>query len=245
MSGYLKFWHTTNADLQYDFRRLATHTITVSNAWGSGSQDIMGDIDGACNKVRQDGRSMPDMMVLGGGAMDLFIKDTTVKALADNRRFELIEVSTNNPVPPKFAKFIAAGFIARGRLRTPTGYELWMFTYLDSYENSAGTATLYMPTDKALICDSQARCDRYFGPPEILPFTAQKIAFYQEMFGINPMAAPMPLKMRAPGNVVDPAMFYVDAYASNDWTKVTLRTQSAPIFATTQTDAFVTLDGLV
>ena len=38
---------------------------------------------------------------------------------------------------------------------------------------------------------------------------------------------------------------YYDAYVSGDWKKVSIRSQSAPIFATTQTDAFVTITDLI
>jgi len=40
-------------------------------------------------------------------------------------------------------------------------------------------------------------------------------------------------------------MFYCDAYPSGDKKKVTIRTQSAPIFATTQTDAFLTFTSVI
>ena len=235
---------TTVSDLIYDFYRLATHLITVSTKWDAASPDIFGDIDGACDLVRADGHITPDMMILGGSAMDAFIKDTTVSAVSDNRRYELIEVSLGNPVPEHFAKFVAGGLNARGRVRTPKGYELWMFTYNDLYTNASGVATKYMPESKALICNSKARCDRYFGPSEVLPPTAQKAAWYQEMFGFNMTAPPMP-PIQGSSDIIRPEMFYSDAYQATNDKNVTIRTQSAPIFATTQTDAFVTLLGLV
>lgn len=234
---------TTNTDLQYDFRRNPTHTVTVGTSWAGGSADILGDIDAGCAKVRTNGRTMPDMMVLGSTAMNSFVKDTTVAALADNRRFEFLQVGRNNPMPQKFQRFVDGGFIAQGVLRTPAGYELWLFTYLDIYnEPTAGTATKYMPDDKVIIASSMARCDRYFGPPENLPMVPMREALYRDYFGFDPMQPPMPAKMRAAGNVIDPAMFYCDAYVSQDWKKITIRSQAAPIFATTMTDAFVVLD---
>lgn len=233
---------TSNTDLQYDFRRNATHTVTVGTSWAGGSANILGDIDAACAKVRANGRTMPDMMLLGATAMNSFVKDTTVAVLADNRRFDFMAVGMNNPVPPKFQRFVDGGFIPQGKLRTPAGYELWLFTYLDIYNDTAGTATKYLPDDKVVIASSGARCDRYFGPPENLPMVPMREALYRDYFGFDPMAAPMPAKMRAAGNVIDPSMFYCDAYVSQDWKKITVRTQSAPIFATTMTDAFVVVD---
>jgi hypothetical protein len=239
---------TADTDLQYDFRRAAAHTITPANKWNSGSQTIMADIDSACELIRANGKTVPDMIIIGGSAMNAFLADTVtggVQQLADNRRFELINVSLNNPVPPGFARFVEAGFIPRGRLRTPKGFELWIFNYIDIYENQAGTAVKYMLDSEAIIASSRARCDRYFGPPEQIPMTSNAISDYQDLFGFNPLSAPMPLKMRAPGNIVEPSMFYCDAYISGDRKKVSIRTQSAPIFATTHTDAFATLNTLV
>lgn len=236
---------TTNSDLIYDFQRSTENTITPANTWNSGSQTIMADIDQACEAVRKNGKLTPDCMVLGGNAMDAFIKDTTVKDTADNRRFELIEVSTNNPVPASYNRYVAAGFIPRGRLRTPKGFSLWMFTYLDSYENDAGDDTKYMPEDQVLVFSSKARADRYFGPSERLPLDPATVQMYQTYFGFNPMATPMPPNIENMSAVVNPAMFYCDAYMNENRKGLVVRTQSAPIFATTAVDGFALLQGLI
>jgi hypothetical protein len=234
---------TTNADLQYDFRRKSTHTVTVGNAWSGGAATILADIDAGCAKVRANGRTMPDMMILGSTAMNSFVKDATVAALADNRRFEFMAIGRNNVLPAKFQRFVDGGFIPQGSLRTPAGFELYLFTYLEIYnEPAAGVATKYLADDKVILAASSARCDRYFGPPENLPMVPMREALYRDYFGFDPNAAPMPGKMRAASNVIDSSMFYADAYVSGDWKKITVRSQTAPIFATTQTDAFVTID---
>lgn len=233
---------TANTDLQYDFRRNTTHIADVSTSWAGGSANILGDIDAACAKIRANGHMMADMLILGSTAINSFVKDTTVAGLADNRRFEFIRVGANNPAPAKFARFIAGGFIPQGVVRTPNGNELWLFTYLDVYTNGSGVATKYLADDKAIICASTARADRYFGPPENLPMVPMRAQLYREFFGFDPSAMPVPVKMQAAGGIIDPAMFYADAYVSSDWKKISIRTQTAPIFATTQTDAFVVLD---
>ena len=233
---------TTNSDLQYDFRRNAAHISMVGTSWAGGEANILSDIDAGADKLRANGHVMPDMLILGSTAMNSFVKDTTVAALADNRRFEFIRLGANNPAPAKFQRFIEGGFIPQGSLRTPEGHEFWIFTYLDVYTNSAGNPTKYLIDDLAVLASSTARCDRYFGPPESLPMVPQRDQLYRELFGFDPSAAPMPMSMRAAGGIIDPAMFYSDAYVSSDWKKVTVRTQAAPIFATTMTDAFVILD---
>lgn len=235
---------TTNTDLQYDFRRNSLHTVTTGNSWSGGNATILADVDAMCDKIRANGRTMPDMMVLGGTAMTSFVTNTSVATLADNRRWSFVAAGTDaRPMPPRFQRFVDGGFIYQGHLRTPSGYELYLFTYLDIYnEPSAGTATKYMPADKVLIASSTARCDRYFGPPENLPMVPARAALYQEYFGFDPSAMPMPPNVKAASGVIVPASFYFDAYVSPDWKKLTVRAQHAPIFATTQTDAFGVID---
>ena len=115
---------TSNADLQFDFRRNAGNTITVGTPWDNGAATIMANIDAGCRVHRINSKIRPDMAVVGSGALGAAQDNTLFKELADNRRFELIQVSTNNPVPPKYQRFVDAGFIARGLLRTAAGHEL-------------------------------------------------------------------------------------------------------------------------
>jgi hypothetical protein len=222
---------------QYDFLRNPDNIITPGTAWPDSGNDIMGDIESCCEQVRINGHVTPDMGIFSGYAMEAFINDESIQTMADNRRIELIQVSMENPVPNKFAKFVQAGFQARGRLRTPKGFEIWIFTYLDSYQDDADNDIKYMAEKKVLICNSQARCDRYFGPAEMRPRTPTENNWYQEIFGMSPLAPIMPPEITAPAGVLDGAMFY--CYATGiDKEVVETHTQSAPIFATTQTDAF-------
>ena len=233
---------TTNSDLQYDFRRNSGNTITVGTAWNGVSPTIAADIDGGCVQFRKTAKMTPDMIIIGGDGMSSFIADPDLQTLADNRRFELLEVSTGNPVPPKFDKFVNAGFIPRGRLRTPEGFTLWIFTYVDIFTNDSDVSVNYMPKDEALIASSESRNDRYFGPSEMLPNDTTSRAFYRDFFGFDDVSAPMPDNIK--GGTIVPQMFYFDAYMGVGRKTVTMRSQTGPIFATTQTDAFVLLDGL-
>ena len=235
---------TSNTNLQYDFRRTSTHTVTVGTSWSTITADALGDLDAMCLKLRANGRITPDMCVMGDTAISNFLKNTPAQTLADNRRFELLEVTTNNPVPAQFDRFVAGGMIPRGRLRTPKGFVLWLFSNTDGYDNSSGTFTKYLADDKVLIGSCKARCDRYFGPPERLPIDSTDRALYAEYFGMNLDAPPMPL-IKSAGGVIDPNMFHCDAYRSGDRKKITIRSQSAPIFATTHTDAFGLIDTII
>jgi Phage major capsid protein E len=235
---------TTNTDLIYDFKRKSAHTFGAGTKWDN-SGDVFGDIDTACDLLEANGNVDPNFMAIGGVAFSGMVNNTVFQTLADNRRMEFIQVSQNLPVPPEFARFVAAGWIAQGRLRTPKGYSLWVFTYNRTYQDANGTATKLMPEDQAFICSTEARCDRYFGPPELLPMTRHRVQIYQDYFGFDPSVPPMPPNILAAGAVVDPSMFYCDCYESSDGKALSIRTQSAPIFVTTQTDAFVTMTGLV
>ena len=235
---------TADSDLQYDFRRNSDNTITVGTAWDQAATTPMTDIDEGCTVLRANGKVNPDMAIIGGGAMDALLSNASFQTKSDNRRFDLIEVSTNSPVPPKYQRFIDAGFIARGRLRTAKGFELWIFTYVDGYTDSAGDFTEYMPAGKMLIASSMARADRYFGPNEIMPNASARLDLMANTFGFqNPETLSMP-EIKGSG-VVLPQMFSYDAYSHHGNKGIVTRTQTAPIFATTMTDAFVTLDGLI
>jgi len=236
---------TTNNALIYDFYRLPSHTIGVAIPWDNTSADILLNIDDACDLGRKDAFRKLDFMALGGDAMRALIKDTTVQALADNTRFELIRISLDFPAPPRFARYVQAGWTAFGRLRTPKGREIWIFTNDDVYTDSAGDTQNYMPLDKAILLSSQARFDRYFGPRDRMPITQSEAMWYQEFFGFSMTAPPMPPNVTTEGGIILPEAFYFDGYMPKDAKTAVLRTQYAPIFATTETDAIVVLEDLI
>ncbi len=234
---------TLNADFIYDFRRNVANTITPAIAWDQSTADILGDIDGGCDIAQQNGHVTPNCLFLAATEVNSFINNPTVRLLADNRRFELINVNSAIPVPANLAPLVAAGATTLGRIVTPLGRELWIFT--DNYGFTApnGAYTKYLPNGWALLAFYGARCDRYFGPPELLPIDPVTAQMYQFYFGMNIMAAPTPPNVKNASAVISPAMFYNSMLKLNDKV-ISMKTQSAPIFATTQTDAFVTFTGL-
>ena len=235
---------TSNTDLIYDFHRKSTHNVTVTYAWNNGSAAIQNDIDDACELIESDAYMNGNFMAIGDDAMAALIRDDETEAIANNRRYELIQVSTKNPVPPEYDYLVKAGWIPRGMLKTLRGRNLWMFNNNQRYTNSAGVSTRFLPSDKAIILDINARFDRYFGPRDSFALTADERAWMNEMFGFNMNAAPMPQNVTEKG-IIDPSMFFFDAYRSIGRKTVTLRSQVAPIYPTTQTDAIVVLSGLI
>ncbi len=235
---------TNNNDLIYDFQRKGTHLVTVGTGWNQAAAEILANLDDACELIEQDSFMSPNFAGIGDDAMDALINDDKVQLVSDNRRFELIMVSTNNPVPPEFSAQVAAGWIPRGRLRTPKGRVLWMFNNNQNFTNAAGSTVRYMPSDQAFVMDTRARMDRYFGPADSLPLTPDQMIWHNALFGFNMGSAPIPVNV-SKGGIINPAMFHFDAFRSVDNKTVSLRTQSAPIYPTTQTDAIVTLKGLI
>jgi hypothetical protein len=186
-------------------------------------------------------------MLVGRTAMAGLLANTALLAEADNLRFKFVNLGSSsaypeqNVVPAKFARLVDGGLIFRGTLETPSGFVLSVFNYLDTYDNAAGVQTPYMPLVGCLIGSSQARCDRYFGPPERIPPSPADTAEMQFYMGIDQTAGMMPPKIKGASDVINPAMFYFDAYRSGRKT-FTVETQSAPIFSPTMTDAWVTID---
>jgi hypothetical protein len=240
---------TSDSDLIYDFYRNSGNTITVANAWNSGSQTIMADFDDIIDAIQQNGYMFGDYgAIVGTDAFGDLKDDTDIRADADNRRYLFVELGGNvAELPTEFSRYKENGFAPRGYIETPKGRRVWLFTYdltfTDDFTTGSDVETNWMPADKCLVFSPKARCDRYFGPPDRLPVTPDEVTLYQDLFGFNMNAAPMPPKVKNPG-VIDARMFYPDAYRAPDKKSVMLRTQSAPIFPTTQTDAFGLLEGL-
>lgn len=234
---------TTNTALQYDFRRNSNLTIQCGTSWAGGTAAILTDIDTGCTRGRALGHVNIDGALMGSGAIASFIKDANVQKYADNRRFGFISLGNGAVLPAKFQRYVDGGFVFQGNLRTPQGYELALFSYPEVYTDANGTAQPYIGSDKVLLFSSTARCDRYFGPPEQLPMIPMRAQLYRELFGFDPTAPPMPARVKGGvGQACPPEACYCQAYVSEDWKRVTIETQCAPIFATTQTDAFVLLD---
>ena len=232
---------TTNTTLQYDFKRTSGMNWTTSKDWTDKTSDIFGDLDAASDLCRKNGFVRPDFLGLGETAIKSIIANEDMVEKADNRRVEMVQVSQNNPVPPKFNRFVECGWVPRGLLRTPAGNELWMFTNNEYYTNLAGSQVKYMPDTKAFIASVDARMDVYLGPPERLPMIAQDVEQFVELFGFNPAGGPSVPNIKGSGIFI-PEHYYFDAYRSTNQKSLTCRVQHAPIFATTQTDAISVIE---
>ena len=240
---------TSNADLIYDFYRKSTHTFAVGAKWDVVGTDIIGDFDTAITLIQQDSNNFGDYGALVGVAgMEGLRKNTQMKAEADIRRYEFVELG-ERPInlPTKFNVYVENGFALAGKVRTYQNRTVYLFTYDLTFTDDfttpgTDTETKWMPTDKCLVFTPDARCDKLFGPPNRMPLTAVERSWFMDMFGFDMEAGPMPDNVINP-STFDMRAFYFDADGSRE--AVRLYTQSAPIFPTTETDAFVTMTGLV
>lgn len=242
---------TTNSAFIYDFYRNSNNFITPINKWDSGSQDIYGDIDSGVDQIQQNSFMFSKDgygLLLGTSAFAAFKADSEIEGDADNRRYGFVELTRDVTVPSQFAKYQENGFQPRGWIDTPKGRKIWIFTYDVTFKDDFTTPgspveTEWMPLDQGLLFHHSVRCDRYFGPMDRLPFTPTEAQWFREMFGFDMTAAPMPPNVQTAG-VLNPRMFHTYAIQPNE-KNVKIKTQSAPIMATTQTDAIVTFDALV
>ncbi|MGD9157292.1 MAG: major capsid protein [Desulfobacteraceae bacterium] len=232
---------SANADNWYDFRRNAAHIVTPTVPWDNAAADILGDWDAAFDAGRENGHIRYNVAFGGGDVLKVILNDATIQKFADNRRFSFVFAGRDGfALPGNLQPLVEAGADPIAKITTPKGRTFYLFGYDAIWTDADGNPTNYMPVDDFFFAYYGARCDRYFGPNEVLPPTPADAAWYQQMFGMNMNAPMMPVNIKNPGGIVTPAMFYCDAYPSNDKKKVSIRTQTAPIFATTQTDAFFT-----
>jgi hypothetical protein len=240
---------TTNSELIFDFYRNSNNIIAVANPWDGGSQTIIANMDSGIDAIQQNGNMFAREYgcLMGTGAFAAMKADTSIRSDADNRRLQFVELGGQVTLPANFTRYAEAGFAPRGYIETDKGRIIWIFTYdvtyIDDYTTpGVDTVTNWVPTDEALLFHPMARCDRYFGPSDRMPFSSQEIAWYQEMFGFSMMSPPTPAELENP-QVIDPRMF--TCYAKGTDKSVELFTQSAPVMAPTQTDGFATLTGLL
>lgn len=234
----------------YDWRRNTGNTISLTHGWGNASGTPLTDMDTAATQVRTVGHMEPDMALFGATALLYFMQNAVIQGssnapsggYASHIYWDFVQFNMNFQPDAKFQKFIDCGFRPVGKLRTPAGFVITIFTYPEWYNDpTTGTATKYLNDQYAVVCSSMARADRYFGPPEQLPLTTPDMQKLMERFGFNPMLPPIPRNRWGDDDVIAPQMFYLDGYENENRTVFTPRLQAAPVFPTTQTDAFVLL----
>jgi len=238
----------TPGSLDYDWRRAAGNSITLTHGWGNAAGVPLTDLDTAAFQLRAVGHVEPHGVIMGSTAFSDFIFNTTlmngatIGGYASQIFYQYVSFNMNFKPDPMWNDFISCGLRPKGKIQTPAGFELTIFTYPQGYNDpTSGTWTKYLNDAYAVMISLDARADRLFGPPDTLPMTSMDIQRMMERFGFNPMLPPLPSNKWQAGDVITPQMFYVDSYEIGNRSNVTLRVQGAPVFPTTQTDAIVTI----
>lgn len=234
-------YETTDTALLYDFLRPSGHTAAVSAEWNTGNP--IGDISTGVATVRSAAHVTPDYCVMDALSWSYMVANEDVYSYANNINYKLIRMGPESSIPSKYTNMVANGFLPVGMIVDNNGAAIYLFLYLDEYEAPVtGTVTKYLPVGYALLGSTQARCDRCFGPPEMMPMAPSQRSDFQALFGISLDNPPTPPNPR-PGNALDVNAMYFDAYpmgANKGWV---LRGQEAPIYVTTMTDAFYVMTG--
>ncbi len=236
---------TTDTTEQIDTKRHTAHTMSPSAAWNIAGTHINVDCDTAFDLGLRDGY-MIDGCIIGSDIPAYLRGNTDLKAEAalagaETSGFSTVWIGENVKVGAQFQRMIDNGFTAVARIRTPKGRTITFFTYEGGYIASS-TFYPFLQTDGAIFFDSRARCDRYFGPPEMLPTTEQARADYADIFGFAPESGEMPPNVFGVGDVIRPDEFYFDVRRALDNKSLIVRSQYAPMYITTDTNAFVFCD---
>lgn len=153
-----------------DYKPKATHLPNAGTAWGQAGDTKIADLLSLTDVIHTDGLTGKEFdIIFGGGSWDLFIQDTSLKALLDNRRMDL------GAIAPEMN---GNGGTFQGTLRI-RDYKFNMWTYSGTYNHpQTGVSTKFIPNDKVVIRDVNSRMDATFGSiPRLVPPDARLLPF--------------------------------------------------------------------
>jgi len=215
-----------------DFKKKATHGITVADKWNATNGVPLTDIQAGCDLIRKDGK-------IGGTNFRLILADNVVEALIANAQFkdkanlrhvENVKMGMPGQMNPEGAT--PHGIFSAG----PYIIEIWSYPqFYDVPEGfdlaNEGTSQPYIPAGEALLLPSTGiRMDlMYAGIPTLVPQTDP---------GLTAMG------LSAIPNTVE-ADFVPYAYTDDRKECIEYGVKSAPLFVPHQIDGLVTFDTLV
>lgn len=134
-----------------DYLPKATHFPTVGTSWSAGGSDPLADLESLANVIRVDGKIDSDRTIFGAVALQNFLNDDKVKAQADNRRFELIDIAPE--MRDSGATFYGMFWIGT--------YKMEVWAYPESFEDPAtGLPVKYIEDDKVIMLSTRTRLDK-------------------------------------------------------------------------------------
>lgn len=139
-----------------NFQPKTTHMHTVGTTWATNGAtgDPLADLAALADIVRQDGKTNPDVLVMGTSAFQRFVANTKVQAALNLRRGDFIEMAPQ----ARGSGSTFQGWVWIGHYR----FEIW--TYNGFYAHpQTGTLTPFVNTEHVLMLSSNGRLDLTFG----------------------------------------------------------------------------------
>lgn len=243
---------TADTNLILDYKRDAAliETYGAPKQYTTAGVDPIADfdvvIDHLVTKGKVGGQSGGNyVIVMGNDVINGFFGNAKVIAAGDNRRILSVRKDPQLVAPKGVNDLIAGGMNYIAQVSTNMGRTVHIMVYDAYYDTEAVANNPYMPAKSMLVFPMTFRADRYFGPGDTLPLTSLDKTYMRETFGITPSSMIPASNIKAAAGVIVPEAFYVDAYPGAARKNAVLRLQSAPIFATTQTDALFTGNDVV
>lgn len=242
----------TNPDFLLDYNRNSDliETFLAGEQFDNAAVDPLQVIDDKIQKLINIGKVSGQaggqyIALMGVEAINGLLTNPLIEGQGDNRRLYTIEKNPGMLPPTQISDMIAGGAAYIAKAVTNRGRTVHFLTYDAIYEDDAGDPQFYMTSKSMLLTPITFRADRYFGPPDTLPMTSIDRTYLRETFGLTPQTPLKASAMKAAPGVIVPQACYTDAFPGAARKNAVLRVQSAPIFATTQTDALFTGNSVV
>lgn len=232
----------------YNFNRSTNNTIVPSTLWSVvATASPIGDYDDLADSIQENGKTEAMASVIGWEAFRAMINTDEISNIADNRRFSFIQAGDSKglpSIPTDMQYLVDNGFKYQAYMTTYKGRTIYLFTYNEKYQNSAGTWVDYMPTKDALLFDHTARYDKFFGPRIRFDIMTEDEMIMNRLLGLEDLQQQF-INNEDPTGVLDARMFHHDGFLGANKDVITIETYTGPIYAPTQVDAAGLLDGVI
>lgn len=201
-----------------DYKPKASHFVTVSASWATAGTDVIADLEGLADQIRDDGLVDPTMVIMDATAFKNFVATDQAAKYFNKEVLNLGQLSPR--LTNSGGKF--QGFVEVGNYR----FDIW--TYNGQYKNAAGSKVKFMTLDKVIMLPN----------PDDLDF--------RKVFGGIPVVVDSLEEVRSfmPGRVTVPGAFdfkprvFTDEAAETTYSEI----KSRPLLIPASIDRFGCLD---
>ncbi len=120
----------------------SNQAVYTSQGWSISSTNILSDIAAMCRMLKKKGLPATDV-IMGSQAADVFLRNTEVRTILDNRRLQLV-ADTVNPTE------MAAGATFIGRFNA-NGNVVDVYSYDATYTDANGQEQYFFDVDKIVV----------------------------------------------------------------------------------------------